>query len=150
MRHIFILIATSFVLFVTGCATPLNQGNLITNANINQVTLAEEAAKQIAALWSPAKTQLELKQATPDPFGAALVAALRERGYAVLEFSSTPAKSPTDATATTMLPLGYLLDQAGTPTLYRVTLTVGGQSITRPYVDQDGTLYPAGYWVRKE
>ena len=34
--------------------------------------------------------------------------------------------------------------------LYRLTLMVGNQSITRPYLAQNGTFAPAGYWVRKE
>jgi hypothetical protein len=33
-----------------------------------------------------------------------------------------------------------VLDQAGDSNLYRLTLMVGNQSITRPYLAQDGTL----------
>jgi len=43
-----------------------------------------------------------------------------------------------------------VLDQAGDSNLYRLTLLVGNQSITRPYLVQDGSFAPAGYWVRKE
>jgi hypothetical protein len=46
--------------------------------------------------------------------------------------------------------LRYVLDQAGDSNLYRLTLMVGNQSITRPYLAQNGTFAPAGYWVRKE
>ena len=43
-----------------------------------------------------------------------------------------------------------ILDQAES-NLYRVTLLVGNQSLTRAYsAAQNGTLYPAGAWVRKE
>lgn len=118
--------------------------------------------KQLATLWPPAKTRFELQQATPDAFGAGLVKELRESGYAILEFNPEAAKAKASASsdaapaveapasATKALPLRYVLDQAGTSNLYRLTLTVGNQTITRPYLEQDGALVPAGYWVRKE
>ena len=152
MRALILAIAVAAALNVSGCASTASRGgNHITTATIDQQALAGEAVKQIAALWPPAKTQLELTQATPDLFGAALVAGLRERGYALMEYSPAPTKAaPTSASQTTAIPLSYLLDEAGTPALVRVTLTLGSQSITRPYMDQDGKLFPAGYWVRKE
>jgi len=82
------------------------------------------------------------------------VLTLRERGYALLEFN--PASAKAQATAASepaspaALPLRYVLDQAGDSNLYRLTLLVGNQSITRPYLVQDGSFAPAGYWVRKE
>jgi hypothetical protein len=46
------------------------------------------------------------------------------------------------------MPLRYVLDQADS--LYRLTLLVGVQSISRPYVAENGTAQPAGYWARRE
>ena len=46
--------------------------------------------------------------------------------------------------------IAYVLDHAGESELYRLTLMVGNQSITRPYLVQNGTFTPAGYWMRKE
>ena len=64
--------------------------------------------------------------------------------------ASTASTAATDATATAGKPLRYILDQAES-NLYRVTLLVGNQSLTRAYsAAQNGTLYPAGAWVRKE
>ncbi|MEI7995190.1 MAG: hypothetical protein WCH01_09845 [Methylococcaceae bacterium] len=34
--------------------------------------------------------------------------------------------------------------------MYRVTLLVGNQSMTRAYLVQDSTVHPAGLWSRKE
>ena len=108
--------------------------------------------QQLAVLYPPAKARLELQQATPDAFGQALVLTLRERGYALLEFN--PASAKAQATAASepaspaALPLRYVLDQAGDSNLYRLTLLVGHQSLTRPYLVQDGSFAPAGYWVR--
>lgn len=150
-----IIFAALFVLALGGCATTGQYGNFVPpTATVDQQQIAREAVQQLAVLYPPAKTRLELQQATPDAFGQALVLTLRERGYALLEFN--PASAKAQATAASepaspaALPLRYVLDQAGDSNLYRLTLLVGHQSITRPYLVQDGSFAPAGYWVRKE
>lgn len=122
-------------------------------------TVADDAVKQIVVLYPPAATRLDLQQATPDAFGAFLVESLRAKGYALLEFKpgSKKAASPSTNTGTDMdraagagKPLRYILDQLDT-NLYRLTVLVGNQSLTRAYLAaQDGALHPAGAWVRKE
>lgn len=146
-----------------GCATTASQspyGNFVQSAALDQQKLATEAVQQLATLYVPARTRLELQQPTPDPFGQALVKALRDKGYALLEF--VPAGSPSPASAASQpspaapqaapggLPLRYVLDQAGDSNLYRLTLMVGNQSITRAYLAQNGVFAPAGSWARKE
>ncbi len=146
-----------------GCATTAPYGNFVQPpVTVDQQQLAGDAAKQLAALWSPAKTRFEVQQPTPDEFGAALVGNLRSAGYAVLEYAPQKASSnamPEQKTAdpvvvvtplTAALPLRYVLDHDAGTGLYRLTLLVGSQSITRPYLEQNHTLIPAGYWVRKE
>ena len=148
-----IIIAALFALTLAGCATTGQYGNFVPAA-ANQQQIATDAVQQLATLYPPAKTRFELHQATPDAFGLALVNTLRERGYALLEFSPADQAKASAATAPAgapaALPLRYVLDQAGTTNLYRLTLLVGNQSITRPYLAQNGTFAPAGYWVRKE
>jgi len=136
-----LIIAALFALALGGCATTGQYGNFVPPTAADQQQLAREAVQQLAALYPPAKTRLALQQATPDAFGQALVLTLRERGYALLEFSQT------STPASESLPLRYVLDQAGD--LYRLTLLIGNQSITRPYLVQDGSFAPAGYWVRR-
>lgn len=146
-----------------GCATTAPYGNFVQPpVTVDQQQLAGDASKQLAALWLPAKTRFELQQPTPDEFGAALVGNLRSAGYAVLEYAPQKASSnaaPEQRTAdpvvvvtppTVALPLRYVLDHDAGTGLYRLTLLVGSQSITRPYLEQNHTLIPAGYWVRKE
>jgi hypothetical protein len=72
------------------------------------------------------------------------------RRFAAPASAASQASAPATTAASGGLPLRYVLDQAGDSNLYRLTLMVGNQSITRPYLAQDGTLAPAGYWVRKE
>lgn len=155
MRKLLSMAALAVAL--TACQTA-PYGNFLKDASaqVDQQKLAGEAVKQLAVLWPPAKTKFELQQATPDVFGAELVKGLRERGYALLEYHPEAAKAKTvaagdaPASATTTLPLHYVLDKSGTANLYRLTLTVGKQTISRPYIEQDGALVPSGYWVRKE
>ena len=86
---------------------------------------------------------------------------MRAKGYAVLEFKPEPkaaiaassASEPAAATpATPGLSLSYIVDQAKGSDLSRVTLVINRQqSLDRVYqIAQDGVIYPAGYWVRKE
>ena len=140
------------VVGLAGCATtaPSTYGNFTQSAPaaFNQ-TMVDDAAKQLVAVYPPASTRFDLQHATPDAFGSSLVESLRAKGYALLEFNPA-ASAATDATATAGKPLRYILDQAES-NLYRVTLLVGNQSLTRAYsAAQNGTLYPAGAWVRKE
>ena len=156
MRQIVLVVLAALVLGACATTGPAPYGNYLAAAPVDQQKLAGDAVKQLTVLWPPAKTRLALQQPTPDAFGTALVKALRESGYALAEFNPDAAKmksSETPAPTTTVgqpLPLRYVLDQAGPPNLYRLTLAVGSQSITRPYLERNGTLVPAGSWVRKE
>jgi hypothetical protein len=147
---------------LAGCATPElpAHGNFTQSAPAAmQQTLADDAVKQLAALYPPATTRLDLQQATPDAFGSRLVESLRAKGYALLEFkpgtktAALPATATATATATAAgagKPLRYILDQFDA-NLYRLTVRVGDQSLTRAYAPaQSGALRPAGAWVRKE
>src|SRR5688572_17107172 len=88
---------------LSGCATPALYGNFLhPSATLDQQRLAGEAVKQLSALYPPAKTRLELQQDTPDVFGATLVKALREQGYALVEFAPELAKAQVSATTTSV------------------------------------------------
>jgi hypothetical protein len=131
---------------LAGCAaTPAPYGNFVREGPAGyDRTVAEDGVRQLAAIYPPANTRFELQQPTPDAFGKLLTASLRAKGYAVRE----SAASGSAATAAPALPLRYVLDQASG--LYRITLHVGSQSLTRAYLAQNGALQPAGAWVRKE
>lgn len=156
MCKIATLALLSLALGLVGCATTSQYGNFIQSATLDQRRLAADAVQQLSTLYAPAHTRLELQQPTPDPFGQALVKSLRDKGYALQEFPPADAApittppQPAALVAPSGLPLRYVLDQAGDSNLYRLTLLVGSQSITRPYVIQNGSFAPAGYWVRKE
>lgn len=152
-----------------GCATTAPYGNFAgSRAALDQTSLARDTARQLAALYPPARTRFALQHPTSDAFGTALVGQLRSAGYAVGEagpgtVSGDAAAAPASAgvesgravraegTPTAeALPLRYVLDHDAGTGLYRLTLWVGTQSLARAYQEQNHVLVPAGYWVRKE
>ena len=168
-----LIVAVLFSLGLAGCATHATYGNFVENpAGLNQQEIASDTVEKITELYPPAKTRFELKQPTPDSFGTALVRGLRDRGYALLEFDPETAKAqqrqqatrstrtapnveattaPANPTPTGLgLPLRYVFDQFTRTNMYRVTIMVGNESLTRPYSQESGGIVPAGYWVHKE
>jgi len=146
------------LLMVGGCATP-KYGNFVESAPADQARLASDVVRQLAVMYPPARTRLDLQQPTPDPFGFALVQGLRQRGYAVLEYHpaatkaeavQTAATEPAEPAAPAVLTFRYVLDKAGDAKLYHLTMHVGTQTITRAYTFQDGAFAPASFWVRGE
>nr|ANC48769.1 conjugative transfer protein [Variovorax paradoxus] len=86
MRKIVSLALLALALGLGGCATTSQYGNFVQSAALDQQKLATDAVQQLATLYAPARTRLELQQPTPDPFGQALVKSLRDKGYALLEY----------------------------------------------------------------
>lgn len=159
MRN-FLLMALLLAGFA-GCATaPAPYGNFIQNSTqANDKRVVDDVVKKLVALYPPASTRFDLQHVTPDFFGTYLVESIRAKGYAVMEFkpesktaSAASAATEPPVPASLGLPLSYIVDQAKGSDLYRVTLLINRQqSLDRVYqVAQDGVIYPAGYWVRKE
>lgn len=152
---------------LAGCVSTSPYGNFIPNTTaVNDKKIADDVVKQLITLYPPASTRFDLQQVAPDFFGSYLIEAMRAKGYAVQEFKpelkvvssskSTPVLTfaPLPATASMSpagLSLSYLMDQANGADLYRVSLVINhAQSLNRAYQLQDGMIFPAGYWVRKE
>lgn len=141
-----------------GCATqspfhgkPGNFVDVLPFAYSDQ--MAGDAVKRLCALYPPANTRLALKQEASDPFGAALLGKLRERGYAVVEplpeSLRTQAASAGITRSAPETELSYVVDRLDASE-YLVIVRVGGQSISRAYQPDAGGLAPAGWWARKE
>ncbi len=163
MNKLFIFPLLAAVL--AGCATTKAStrsvyGNFIKAPMVaNDKVFAADAAKQLVAVYPPALTRFDLQQVASDAFGYYLIIQLRGQGYALKEFNATdlPRRhaNGTGAIGTAaaiggLRRLGYVVDLAGAPDLYRVTLLVGDQSLTRAYLARDGSVFPAGAWMRKE
>jgi len=118
------------------------------NGPVNEKKMASDAVEKLSVLYPPALTRFDLLQTATDHFGASLVQSMRAKGYAVSEYGSKAKK----VSAPAGLPLSYIVDQVKDSGWYRVTVTVNRrQSLDRVYqVAQDGLVYPAGSWTRKE
>lgn len=153
-------ISAGVAIILCGCAsapTPALFGSFAERvAPADSKLMADDTAKKLATLYPPAHTRIILQLETPDTFGTSLVAALRVKGYALAEFQ--PAQ-PIDVrgggtTSKLGLPgdmaLTYVVDQPLEADTYRVTVLMNSQSLSRLYQTKDGSVAPAGYWVRKE
>ncbi len=134
---------------LAGCATtstaPTGYGSFVTSSSpANDKVVVDDVVKRLVTAYPPARTRLNLRQSTTDPFGSALVASMRTKGYALGEYQAAP---PAAADAYTF---AYVFDQPAGTGLYRVTLLINNQALSRVYETKDGTIVPAGYWVRKE
>jgi hypothetical protein len=152
-----IVMTALLVAGLAGCASTGPYGNYADASLDRNQTMVEATVSKLVALYPPAQTRFNLQQPTTDAYGAALVQAMRDKGYALLEYAPQgqgSAASSAAASATVAAPgldLRYVVDAPASTNLYRVTVLVGAQSISRAFtVAPDGKLYPAGAWVRKE
>ncbi len=114
--------------------------------------VAADAVKKLTALYPPASTRLQLLHPMQDAFGAALTTALRSAGYAIVEpvavaAVNTSGNAAVQPGATT---LAYIVDRQAELGLWRLTLLLDGQPLSRLYRPEAGAAVPAGHWIRKE
>jgi hypothetical protein len=136
---------------VAGCAAgpkPDSAGNFATASAAIDSKMADGAAKKLATLYPPALTRFGLQHAADDHFGTSFVTTLREQGYALQE--NKPMSNPDADDRAASRELSWVFDQPAETGLYRVTITIDTQSLSRVYLAKDGSVAPAGYWVRKE
>ncbi len=149
-----LIVSAVLAVFITGCATSSDFGNYASASKDSNQKMAEATTAKLVALYPPAQTRLKLLQPSADAYGSALVQGMRDKGYSIQEYTSSDSASK--ATSAEALPgssdlgLRYIVDAPASTNLYRVTVFVGTQSISRAFLAQDGKLHAAGVWVRKE
>lgn len=139
------LLFLALLICLVACAA--RYGNFMRHTTqANDKKMADDVAKKLVTLYPPALTRFDLQHAATDYFGTSLIAAMRTKGYAVLEYKARRKKGRAG------VPLAYAVDELKGTGLYRVTVLIDRQqSLNRVYkVAKDGVLHPAGYWVRKE
>jgi len=150
-------------LLFTGCFSPSPYGYLVKGGVPPQMPerLAQDTVTRMAALYPPALTRLVFTHAATDPYGVALIEALRRKGYGVMEHrvnrratlttrEDMPGPVQSAVSHTEGLSFGYVIDGPFEPRLYRVTVFIGSQSLSRAYHMDDQVIAQAGAWVRKE
>jgi hypothetical protein len=161
MRRLPLLLWVGFML--TGCLSPSSYGYLVKGTVPPQMPeqLAQDTVTRMEAVYPPAHTRLALTHPATDAYGVALIEALRRKGYGVMESRVTtrttlttrddrPGPVQPAVSRVAGLPFAYVVDGPFEPRLYRVTVFIGAQSLSRAYrMDQHG-FAQAGAWVRKE
>ena len=107
----------------------------------------QEIVRMFAQRYPPAQTRLAVRGPLDDSLGRALVASLRERGYAVEEIA------PRSGRASAGLPLAYRFARIeGDPERYALSVSVGPTQLSRIYVrGNDGrVILPGGAWSLRE
>lgn len=150
-------------LVLAGCVSPAPYGYLVKGGALAQMPerLAHDTVMRMESLYPPAHTRLALTHPATDPYGVGLIDALRRKGYAVMEYRANTRMNPSirdDMPVIVQpivshkegLPLGYVVDGPFESRLYRVTVFIGAQSLSRAYRMDEQVIAQAGAWVRKE
>jgi type IV secretion system protein TrbH len=151
-------------LLLAGCVSPAPYGYAI-NGNVPShllERLAQDTVTRMEALYPPAHTRLALTHPATDAYGVALTEALRRKGYGVMESREHTRMIPStrDEIHTRIerpvvshdegIPFRYVVDGPFEPRLYRLTVFIGSQSLSRVYRMDAHVIAQAGAWVRKE
>jgi len=146
--QIFILV----LLFVlSGCATTQYGNHVQNDSSTHNKVMAGDAAHQLLQLYPPASTRFNMRHAFDDSFGVAFLEYLRSGGYAVQEHKQQSNLIETDTDSdqgNKHISLAYILDESSE--IYRLSLMVDEQKLTRAYAPHKDTIYAAGHWLRME
>ena len=161
MRRLSVVLGVGLLL--AGCVGPSPYGYLVSVTVPPQMPqrLAQDTVMRMEALYPPAHTHLALSHPATDAYGVALIEALRRKGYGVMESRVTTRMNPSTRDDMPVavqpavshkggLPFGYVVDGPFEPRLYRVTVFIGSQSLSRVYRMDQHVFAQAGAWVRKE
>lgn len=123
------------------CSCAMTQyGNFTCIDTAKDTVIVKDAVKQVRRIKVPARTTFYIYQSTKDSFGIQLVQALRKQGFGVQE--NTRPKSAAN--------FAFILDRISAQNLYRLSLILGSQKLSRVYLIQQGKVIPLGQWSHKE
>ncbi len=127
-----------FLLPILGLTACAHHGNLAGTSGDDAGLLAKDTAQAMRIVWPPAGTRIAIAENERDPFLTALIAQLRQSGYAVIPPSSTEANE-----------FLYLVDRLDAERI-RVSVWLDGRSVHRLYRTKGGRLQPVSAWSRQE
>ncbi len=136
MKNITVLF---IALLLSSCAS-MHYGNFTPVSQVQGATLAQNSANQLSRVFPPAQHTFCMGQKVRDGFGIQLVQSLRKKGYGVMERQCPKQNAH----------LLYVLDTLEPQRLYRVSLFVGMQSLSRVYAKNQESFFPVSAWTHKE
>jgi len=150
-------------LLLAGCISSAPYGYLVTAAvpPLMPERLAQDTVTRMEDLYPPAHTRLAVTHPATDAYGVALIEALRRKGYGVREHVDRQVMPSTReemhagierraVSPDVGIPFRYVVDGPFEDRLYRVTVFIGSQSLSRVYRMDQQVIAQAGAWVRKE
>ena len=159
-RTLLVVMTIVCVAFAAACTTtplPQRYGSFGELPAEYELTFAGDAVEQVARLYPPSKTRVNIRHRTPDAFGVRMISGLRSKGFAVSEYASDSEPLATgkagartrDERELAGIDLRYIVDRPD-PDLYRMTLIVGDAAMSRAYSVTGGRLHTAGRWTRQD
>lgn len=126
-------------ILLSSCAS-MRYGNFTDVSQNKDVYLAKDAASQLTRVYPPARNTFCISQKVCDGFGIRLIQEMRKKGYGVVENVRPRQKAN----------FFYVVDEAEPGRLYRVSLYIGPQTLSRVYAKTNGKLTPISPWSHKE
>jgi hypothetical protein len=120
---------------LSSCAS-MQYGHFAVTSQSKDIYWAQDAASQLTHVYPPAQNTFYISQKVNDGFGINLIHEMRKKGYGVIEHVQPRQKAN----------LFYVIDEVGKGSLYRVSLYVGSQTLSRVYVKTDKKIAPASPW----
>ncbi|AMQ28654.1 TPA: conjugal transfer protein TrbH [Legionella pneumophila] len=122
---------------LSSCASH-RYGNFTQLSQGRDAYLAADAVNQLTRVYPPAQNSFCIGQRVRDGFGLNLIQGLRKKGYGVNENQCPKHKAN----------LYYVVDEL--EPLYRVSLFLGTQTLSRVYTNNHDKIFPVSAWTHKE
>lgn len=127
------------MILLSSCTT-MRYGNFTAQAEGRNVYLAQDAVQQLIRIYPPAQNTFCLNQKVTDGYGRSLIQEMRKKGYGVIENVQQKQKAN----------FFYVVDEIELGQLYRVSLYINSQALSRLYDSNKNQLAPVSAWSHKE
>lgn len=153
------IIAIFLAFSLAGCATNRvtygKYGNLLPYAESSvQQQIAADGADQLSLDFLPAKTQIVMVGPTKDMLGVSLLQALRQKGYAVTDYSKNNKTIQAVDADTQIMQLYYtfspIASSDNSTKLYLFSLFANKEIFSRVYYESNGQLQTMGAWANRK
>jgi hypothetical protein len=125
-------------IFLSSCAST-QYGNFMPTSQSKDIYLAKNATSQLTRIYPPAQYTFRISQKVNDGFGRNLIHEMRSKGYGVVENVQIRQAN-----------FFYVVDEIRRAHLYRVSLYIGSQTLSRVYVKTNKKIAPISSWSHKE
>jgi len=127
------------IILLSSCTT-LRYGNFTAPSEGRNVYLAQDAVRQLTRIYPAAQNTFCLNQKVTDGFGRSLIQEMRKKGYGVIENVQHKQKAN----------FFYVVDEIELGQLYRVSLYINSQALSRLYDSNKSQFVPVSAWSHKE